>query len=693
MSDQTNWMEVNEQFLAASMKWLRLLLEEQTSVAEPETRDEPESSGGWFKQKKAGETKLLRSPSSVPIDESVENARQEMVKLEQHEPAPALVLLRDRLGLSRFDSHILLLCTAMELDNRIASLCARAQGDLNKPWPTFGLAFSIFKDPDWNALSPHAPLRYWRLLEINQPGAMPLTAATLSADERIVNYLKGLNYLDDRLTPIVDPMVAHIDGEELPPSQQQAVDQIIERVTDVYGVDQKPVIELLGHDANSKRLIAAHVAYSAGLNLQTINLKTIPSQIGDLETFIRLWQRESLLMPLALFIDIDGAGETEKATLKRFLERSNGVVFIDIEDAKTETVRNRFSIEVNKPTLEEQEHLWDEVLEGRGNDQPQRLAEQFSFDQSEIRRLANNTLGQPSEDKSSLAKDLWHACRLSARAGMEQLARRIDAKANWNHLVLPPEQKALLRQITDQVAQRNRVYEEWGFREQMNRGLGINALFAGESGTGKTMAAEVIANELKLDLYRIDLSAVVSKYIGETEKNLRKLFDAAEDSGAILFFDEADALFGKRSEVKDSHDRYANIEINYLLQRMEAYRGLAILATNMKSSLDKAFVRRLRFILDFPFPGVEERKEIWEKVFPLSTPVDESLDFERLAKLNLTGGSIHNVALNAAFLSAQEGNLVTMPFILNAARSEFKKLERPAKESDFKWQGPTGVVV
>ena len=243
----------------------------------------------------------------------------------------------------------------------------------------------------------------------------------------------------------------------------------------------------------------------------------------------------------------------------------------------------------------------------------------------------------------------------------------------------------MLHQITDQVSQRNRVYKDWGFRQKMNRGLGINALFAGESGTGKTMAAEVIANALELDLYRIDLSAVINKYIGETEKNLRKLFDAAEDSGAILFFDEADSLFGKRSEVKDSHDRYANIEINYLLQRMESYSGLAILATNMKGALDKAFVRRLRFIVDFPFPKAEERMEIWKKVFPADTPTDNHLDYERLAKMNLTGGNIHNVALNAAFLAAQENNLITMPLVLNAARTEYKKLERPAKESDFRW--------
>ena len=247
----------------------------------------------------------------------------------------------------------------------------------------------------------------------------------------------------------------------------------------------------------------------------------------------------------------------------------------------------------------------------------------------------------------------------------------------------------MLHQIAGQVMQRNKVYETWGFASKMNRGLAINALFAGESGTGKTMAAEVIANALRLNLYRIDLSAVVSKYIGETEKNLRRLFDAAEDGGAILFFDEADALFGKRSEVKDSHDRYANIEINYLLQRMEAYGGLAILATNMKSALDTAFMRRLRFIVNFPFPGPSERKRMWQKVFPAEMPKDDELDYDRLARLNLTGGSIRNIALNAAFLAAQGGTPVTMPLVLAAARTEFRKLERPINEAEFRWQAPT----
>jgi SpoVK/Ycf46/Vps4 family AAA+-type ATPase len=244
--------------------------------------------------------------------------------------------------------------------------------------------------------------------------------------------------------------------------------------------------------------------------------------------------------------------------------------------------------------------------------------------------------------------------------------------------------------LTDQVDQRARVYEEWGFARKLIRGIGITALFIGESGTGKTLAAEVIAHELRLDLFRIDLSAVVSKYIGETEKNLRRLFDAAEDGGCILFFDEADALFGKRSEVKDSHDRYANIEVNYLLQRMEAFRGLAILATNRGNALDVAFQRRIRFRVKFPHPDRPHRQQIWERAFPEETPV-EGLDYDRLARLDLTGGCIRNVAVNAAFLAAHRGTPVIMPLVLAAARAEFAKADRPINEADFRWQEPAGA--
>ena len=246
----------------------------------------------------------------------------------------------------------------------------------------------------------------------------------------------------------------------------------------------------------------------------------------------------------------------------------------------------------------------------------------------------------------------------------------------------PQEQLDLLHEIGDQVAHRNTVYDNWGFGERITRGLGISALFAGVSGGGKTLAAEVLANELDLDLYRVDLSAVVSKYIGETEKNLRRLFDAAESGSVILFFDEADALFGKRTEVKDSHDRYANIESSYLLQRMEAYGGLSILATNMRHSLDAAFMRRIRFVVEFPFPERDERKLLWQKAFPDNAPT-KRLDFDRLAELRVTGGMARNIALNAAFRAASSDQSISMPAVLDAARTEYQKLELPVRSQDF----------
>jgi len=270
-----------------------------------------------------------------------------------------------------------------------------------------------------------------------------------------------------------------------------------------------------------------------------------------------------------------------------------------------------------------------------------------------------------------------------ARPRLDDLAQRIESTATWEDLVLPEQQRQTLKDIRAHVQQRAKVYQDWGFAGKGGRGLGTSALFSGASGTGKTMAAEVLAQELHLDLYRIDLSAVVSKYIGETEKNLRRIFDAAETGGAILLFDEADALFGKRTEVKDSHDRHANVEVSYLLQRMEAYQGLAILTTNLKGSLDQAFLRRIRFVVSFPFPDATGRAEIWQRIFPSLTPT-EGLDVNKLAKLNAAGGNIRNIGLNAAFLAADAGEPVMMKHILQATRREYVKMEKTLTDVEIR---------
>ena len=699
---ESEWQERNARHLSASLAWLRLRLERDAVALPPDPQVERVAALptpprrrfrlGHSRDEVAVRAIALPPASNKSIDEQVSAAAAAVADIEAEPGVPsALVALAKRLGLSTFERDVLLLCAALELDTRIADLCARVQGT-ELPHPTFALAFTLFDEPAWEALSPERPLRYWRLLEINQPAGRPLTTSALRVDERIVNYLKGLNYLDDRLAPLLAPLEAKLETP-LPASQNELVDRVVGRLAGAEPGAYAPVVNLIGNDSGSKQLVARQSADSLGLELVRLPAGLLPEQVAELETLARLWQRESALLPVALYLDahdLDGGPLDDRRTpaLARFLARSDGVFFLGSADPWPGLARPVLPLDVARPTPVEQEQAWTAELGEAAGESARALSGQFDLNIVQIREIARAGLREGVE---RLHARLWQSCLVATRPQLEALAVRLRTTPTWDDLVLRDEDLRLLHEIADQVRQRPTVYDRWGFRARMDRGLGVSALFAGDSGTGKTMAAGVIANELDLDLYDIDLSAVVSKYIGETEKNLRRLFDAAEAGGAILFFDEADALFGKRSEVKDSHDRYANIEINYLLQRMEAYRGLAILATNMKSALDQAFLRRLRFVVDFQFPGADERRAIWERILPDETPVEE-LDTERLAGFVLTGGSIHNIALSAAFLAAQAGTSVTMPLVLHAARAEFRKLEKPVNEADFRWEPVEALV-
>lgn len=691
-----SWQQQNDEYVKKALVWLRLRLAwfmEQSAKAASPLQPGAHSAP----QKGARRLSGTEGAHAASIsDKQLARAAEELAMFEKTEPPPALVVLRRSLGLSQFESELLLLCAAMEFDTRIASLCAQAQDDPTRRYPTFALAFALFAEPAWDVLSPERPLRYWRLLEINQPGAQPLTTSALRADERIVNYLKGLNYLDDRLVPLLLPVRYHDRMVELPPSQRSTVDTMVRQVQQAGSLQAVPIMQLLGADSPSKQLVASHAAAALGLPLYRLPIELLPSPPAELEQLTRLLMREAVLWPFTLYLDAHEmekttANETHASALHRFLARSSGVFFLDTQDRRMDQGRASVAFDIGKPTQTEQHLAWDAVLGAQQNGTAARLAGQFNLNLTTIHQIASTTLASPAVGQQSIPQQLWEACVTDTRPRLETLAQRIEPKATWEDIVLPEPELQLLHQLAAQVAHRTRVYGDWGFAAKRARGLSINALFAGESGTGKTMAAEVLANDLRLSLYRIDLSAVVSKYIGETEKNLRRLFDAAEDGGAILFFDEADALFGKRSEVKDSHDRYANIETNYLLQRIEAYRGLAILATNRKGALDSAFMRRIRFVVEFRAHGIQERKAIWERVFPSETETAQ-LDFDRLAKLNLNGGNINNVAMNAAFLAADAGSPVTMPLVFDAARAEFRKLERPIYEADFSWDDTTEVV-
>jgi AAA+ superfamily predicted ATPase len=685
------WFDDNNRYLAASLQWLRLKLEELArangSATAAPLSAAPRRSRFGFGRAAATGSAGEDSPSASKKPSTVNSAERDAAA--KAEPPPALLLLAQRLGLSTFERDTLLLCAAADLDPATGSLFAAAQGNASRSYPTFGLALQLFDEPTWDALSAHRPLRYARLVEINQPGATPLTASALRGDERIVNYLKGLNVLDERLTSLLTPMT-EAAAQQLAPSQQAVADEVRQQLRVAAAESRVPAVQLVGTDAGSKYAIARQLSAALGRRLYRIGLDALPTQKSETENLARLWQRESMLLAVALYVDaenLDGAAADVVTAFHWFVSRELGLVFVGLREPPLRGGGNGCTIEVSKPTAQEQFDAWSQALQagGAGADDAvhaaRRFAGQFNLNFQDIHQAGE--LAAPAPDVASLTAAIWDSCRRLTQPRLDVLAQRLEPKATWEDLVLSDEATNLLRQIVAQVRERYRVYEDWGYARKMTRGLGISALFTGESGTGKTMAAEVLANELQLALYRIDLSAVVSKYIGETEKNLRKLFDAAEQGGAILFFDEADALFGKRSEVKDSHDRYANIEINYLLQRMEAFSGLAILATNMKSALDNAFMRRLRFVVTFQFPGPAERRQIWQKALPPDVP-RESLDYERLARFSVSGGNIHSIVLNAAFTAAQRDTPVTLPLLLSATRSELRKLEKPINEAEFR---------
>ena len=710
-SHLNDWQQNNQHYLSVALDWLRLRLArigpqpgQRAVLVNPEPDQRPQTSGTkwrlWDKpEPSANRPRALLPPvpdGSVVTEEQLEQAVKELEAAEAAVPAPAMILLSQSFNLSKFEREILLLCAAMELDTRVAAMCAAAQSINQQPYPTFALAMRLFDDPAWSALSPEAPLRHWRLLEINQPGAQPLTTSALRADERIVNFLKGLNYLDDRLSTLLLPMRPRLDTADagLPSSQQRVVQAILERLRQSQA-SSLPVIQLVGSDAASKHLIAQAVVAALGLQLYRLPAQMMPTHAGELETLARLAERETALWPLAIYLEANPIDREKPAdsfaSFDRFLARNHGLIFLDGSEVRRELGCETMTIDVARPSPAEQGHAWATALGPESNGLAGTLASQFNLSLTTIQQVASSAKLKACNDSTARAAQLWKACLDATRPALDGLAERIEPKASWDDIVLPDAEIKLLTQIAAQVRNRGKVYEAGGFAATRSRGLGINALFAGESGTGKTMAAEVLANDLQLGLYRIDLSSVVNKYIGETEKNLRRLFDAAEEGGAILFFDEADALFGKRSEVKDSHDRYANIEINYLLQRLEAYAGLAIMATNMKSALDTAFLRRIRFILEFRSHDQAERAVIWRKIFPRQTET-YGLDYERLAKLNLNGGGINNVAINAAFLAAQAETPVTMALVLQAARTEFLKLKQPLSEADFQWLEPVTVA-
>ncbi|MBD2245318.1 ATP-binding protein [Nostoc sp. FACHB-888] len=654
-----DWYELNQRYLSAALALVRDAIEKYIIKIQNQTDNKHSS------QQSQHYEDLQQAALSMPSPSALER----ICKI---------------FALSEFERDVLLLCACMEFNGDFASLCAAAQSDTQRAFPTFSLALAALPNAHWDATAPNSPLRRWRLIEVAEGRA--LTLSPLRIDERILHYLVGNRYLDERLAGIVESLP---ETGELVPSHQKQAETIAAVWSQISTTTVLPVVQLCGSEPTSKKAIATKVCKILNASLCVIPARVMASVPSELENFIRLWEREAVLSGSALLLDCDRIEMTDSArvtAIERLIERVNGFLFVASRERIPFLQRPVVSFDVHKPTIEEQSILWQShlvELAPQLNGQVKILVSQFNLNPLTIRAACAQVAGNFNQgQEKDLGKILWNACRTQARPRMEELAQRIIPTADWEDLVIQSTQKQVIREIAAQVRQKYTVYQTWGFAGKSSRGLGISALFAGTSGTGKTLAAEVLAQELQLDLYRIDLSSVISKYIGETEKNLRSCFDAAEEGGAILLFDEADALFGKRSDVKDSHDRYANVEVSYLLQRMESYPGLAILTTNLKSSLDVAFMRRLRFVVQFPFPDTTQRAEIWRRIFPSHTPT-EGLEFTKLSQLNVAGGNIRNIALNAAFLAAESSETVQMKHILSATRAEYAKLEKSLTETEI----------
>ncbi|MBW4457834.1 MAG: ATP-binding protein [Nostoc indistinguendum CM1-VF10] len=671
-----NWLEANQSYLMREIKHIQEVIENHNQQAQ-----------GILDQEKIDTWKQSRKlQASSPTFEVDGDYFHHLVTQPSEEWSSALEQLCEILDLSLFERNILLLCAGRELERSWSSLLSEAQGNNQQDYPTFSLALEVLAQPDWSALMPDAPIRRWRLIEI-EPGNS-LTTSPLRIDQRILHHLMGVQHLDERLTDIGVPVPI---ADDLVSSHQQVVQQLADIWLQALNETEiLPILQLCGAEVRSKLAIASVTCTLLGLNLYAVSAQALPTETNQLNLVKCLCEREWMLSDRVLLLDCDELETTEasrESVIVRFIESINCPLIITSRNRRRQRQRPLITFDVHQPTSEEQQLIWQNALADMApsfQGQLEALVSHFSLSPTDIQTacLKVKSLVKKIEQQSDTQTEqdialkfphlyLWDICRNQARPHLDELAQRIEPSSIWNDLVLPEQQKQILHEIVAHVTQRSKVYNSWGFGSKNSRGMGLSALFYGASGTGKTTASKLLAKELRLDLYRIDLSLIISKYIGETEKNLRRVFDAAKSGGVILLFDEADALFSKCLEVKDSYDRYANLEVSYLLQQIESYRGLSILTTNL-NAINKAFLRRLSFVVQFPLPNVQQRAEIWQRVIPNQTPT-QGLDFDKLAQLELTGGSICSIALNAAFIAANADESLSMKHILQASKNESMK--------------------
>ncbi|MDO8673621.1 MAG: ATP-binding protein, partial [Dehalococcoidia bacterium] len=610
-----------------------------------------------------------------------------------------------------FERQVLLICLLPEIIHEYERLFGYLNDDVTKRRPTIHLLLSLLSSSIMQVLAARRHFtsqaslireQIVSLVEGPDSATTPIISRFVKIDEGILSWLLGDDHLDRRLASCADLTSPHLGLSHLvlaAPLRHQ-LERLVERGKNAGLL---PICYLHGPAGVGRRTAAKAVCADLGLPLLTVDVEQFhdnATQLGA-ERAVRLVFREARLAGAAicwhrfdLFLTGSAAGGLTRQLLKETAAFAGLVFLTGVEpwEPGGSFESSFLLLEIAVPDVAQRQKLWQSFLDNNLSSLSETalagLAEVFRLTAGQIsdavataRRLADGR----SEDLSRLnADDLYAAARLRSRRKLNSLARQVDIRFSWNDIVLPRDQMSRLAEICACSQLRSVVNDRWGFGRVQPRNKGQAILFAGPSGTGKTMAASIIAGELGLDMFKIDLSTVVSKYIGETEKNLERIFQEGQDSNAILFFDEADALFGKRSEVSDSHDRYANIEIAYLLQRMEEYNGVVILATNLRRNLDEAFTRRLDFAVDFPLPDEEDRLRIWRKVLPPEAPLAEGVDVPFIARrFKLSGGSIRNAAVAAAYLAATDGQEIGMHHFLRAVKREHQKMGRLMAEADF----------
>jgi SpoVK/Ycf46/Vps4 family AAA+-type ATPase len=669
-------------------------------------------------------TQALGLPAwaDVPLPDAVERDLQAV--LEQSAAALAqrvaeslrrgidlrLVRLAQTFGLSAFDTDAIVIALAPQLDRRYERFYGYLHDDLTQKHPTVDLVLNLLcpqldtRIAARSRFARSAPLcrfELLRLLDDFGARALPLVAKSLLLDPRIADYLLGEDHVDARLDGYVscrDPQAL----QALPAATAEQLSRLSSWMANSPEEGHAPIVYFHNRQGGGQEVLAQAWCAQQGCRLLAVSTRRLRDlKVDEFATLVNLVNRESLLQGAVVYWDeitwlLDDAQQTRRELFVTALAEHPGVTLLSgnavWEPAHWQRGRGFLRMEVPLPDYAQRVQHWKMALPDAELGL-EAVAAKFRFSDEQIDNAAviARAVAQRRDPASGRVcdADVYAACRLQSSRKLAALAQPITPHYAWNDIVLPPEQLEQLRAICHHVAHRDLVYDVWGFDKKLAMGKGLNALFAGPPGTGKTMAADIMAHELGLDLYKIDLSTVVSKYIGETEKNLSSIFADARSSNAILFFDEADALFGKRSEVRDAHDRYANIETSYLLQKMEEYDGIVILASNYRKNMDDAFVRRLHFIVEFPFPKAEERRRIWQGIWPDNAPRGADLDLDALAeRIEVAGGNIRNIVLASAFLAAAEDDVVQMKHLLQATQREYRKMGKVLVAEDL-----AGVVI